>query len=108
MEIQAARRARRSMSGRDDLDMVAAHVEEGRAHELAVAALPDLRVGHRDEVLGLDHEVGHPRAGHELDITLDAIGSGQDGHFRLVRIRHALAPRWVCPDADVPGYSNAC
>src|SRR6266568_4385990 len=81
-----------SMPRCDDLDMVAAHVEKGRAHDLAVPELPDFGIGHGDEVLRLDHVVGHPRAGHQLDVTLDAIRSGQDGYFRLVRIRHSLAP----------------
>src|SRR5713226_3597069 len=93
MEIRAAPGDGRSMSGRDDLDMVAAHVEEGRAHDLAVPDLPHLRVGHRDKVLRLDHVVGHPGAGHQVDVSLDAIGSGQYVHFRLVRIRYGRAPR---------------
>src|SRR5258706_378996 len=86
---------RESMSRRDDLDMMAAHVDKGRVHDLAVAAvLPDFGLGHRDEVLRLDHVVGHPRAGHQLDVALDAIRSGQDGDLGLVGIRHSLAPGW--------------
>src|SRR5438552_4555442 len=79
-----------SMSRRDDLDVVTAHVEKGRGHHLAVPELPDFGLGHGDEVLCLDHVVGHARAGHQLDVTLDAVRSGQDGYSRLVRIRHGL------------------
>src|SRR6266705_5831687 len=93
---------RGSMSRRNDLDVVAAHVEKGSGHHFAVPELPDFGLGHGDEVLRFDHVVGHPRAGHQLDVTLDAIRSGQDGYFRLVRIRHGVAPRWVCPDPTCP------
>src|SRR5258705_385878 len=87
--------ARESVSRRDDLNMMAAHVDKGRVDDLAVAAvLPDLGLGHRDEVLRLHHVVGHPRAGHQLDVALDAILSGQDGDLGLVGIRHSLAPGW--------------
>src|SRR5437879_10145463 len=84
-----------SMSRRDDLDVVAVHVEKGRGHHLAVSELPDFGLGHGDEVLCLDHVVGHARAGHQLDVTLDAVRSGQDGYSRLVGIRHGLAPRSI-------------
>src|SRR5712691_4372796 len=93
-----------SMSRRDDLDMVAAHVEKGHGHELAVPELPDLGLGDRDEVPRLDHVVGHPRPGHQLDVTLDAIRSGQDGDLGLVGIRHSLAPRV----GELSGWSLAC
>src|SRR6267143_1357984 len=96
-----------SMSRRDDLDMVAAHVEKGRLHDLAVPELPDFGLGHRDEVLGLDHVVGHARAGHQLDVTLDAVRSGQDGNLGLVGIRHSLAPRSICP-ALTNDHCSAC
>src|SRR5512139_1318331 len=76
----------------DDLHVLAAHVEEGRVHDLAIPELPDLGVGHGDEVLRLDHEVGHPRAGHQLDAPLDAVVLGEDGDLGFVGIRHNLAP----------------
>src|SRR2546421_9679520 len=100
---------RGSMSRRDDLDMVAAHVEKGRGHHLAVSELPDLGLRHRDEVLRLDHVIGHARAGHQLDVTLDAVRSGQDGYSRLVRIRHSLAPTVDDGElnAGVPAASNS-
>src|SRR5262245_965651 len=82
-----------SVAGRDDLDVLSAHVEKRRAHDLAVAELPDLRVGDGDELLGLDQVVGDARAGRELDVALPSVGSGQDRHPRLVRIWHGLAPR---------------
>src|SRR5690348_5385918 len=91
-----------SMSRRDDLDMVAAHVEKWRGHNLAVPELPDLGLGHGDEVLRLDHVVGHARAGHQLDVTLDAVRSGQDGYSRLVRIRHgSLLARFSPPSPTI-------
>src|SRR5437870_355959 len=95
-----------SMSRRDDLDMVAAHVEKGRLHDLAVPELPDFGLGHRDEVFRLDHVVGYPRAGHQLDVTLDAVRSGQDGNLGLVGIRHSLAPR--VDEGELSAWSLAC
>src|SRR6266581_1500401 len=85
-----------SMSRRHDLDVVPAHVEKGRGHDLAVPELPDFGLGHSDEVLRLDQVVGHPRAGHQLDVTLDAVRSGQDRYLRLVRIGHGRAPHSIC------------
>src|SRR6266853_4702347 len=96
-----------SMSRRDDLDVVAAHVEKGRGHHLAVPELPDFGLRHRDEVLRLDHVVGHARAGHQLDVTLDAVRSGQDGNLGLVGIRHSLAPRSIC-SALTNDHCSAC
>src|SRR6267378_3648872 len=93
------------MTRGDDLNVLATDVQEGRAQDLAVADLPDFGVGHRDEVLRLDHVVGHARAGRELDVALDAVGSGQDGHFCLVRT-HGVAPKLIRLPSD--GYSNVC
>src|SRR6266513_2593630 len=93
-----------SMSRRDDLDVVSAHVEKGSGNHFAVRELPDFGLGPGDEVLRLDHVACHPRAGHKLDVTLDAVRSGQDGYFRLVRIRHVLAPGCIRSDH----YCNAC
>src|SRR5438046_7801721 len=81
-----------SVSRRDDLDVVAAHVEKGRGHHLAVPELPDFGLGDGDEVLRFDHVVGHARARHQLDVTLDSVRPGQDGYLSLVGVRHSLAP----------------
>ena len=51
------------MAGQDDLDVIAADVEEGGGGNLAPAnlQLPYLGIRHRDEIPRLGHEVGDAR-----------------------------------------------
>src|SRR5262245_46707278 len=98
-----------SMPGQDDLDVVAAHVDERRGQHLTPAdlELPDLGVGHRDEVARLRHEVRDPRPRHEIDEALDAVARGQDRDFGLFFHGHRPLARsrstyfWILPVAVV-------
>src|SRR5690349_1696283 len=71
------------VAGQDELDVVAAHVQERRRRHLPSAGLqlPYLCLGDGDEGARLGHEVADARTGHELDETTHAIGRGEDGDF---------------------------
>src|SRR5688572_25731339 len=77
------------VSRQDDLDVVAADVDERRRQYLAPAdlQLPDLGMGDGDEIPRLRHEVGDARAGQQVDMALDAVARGEDGDSGL-RIVH--------------------
>src|SRR5207248_7170052 len=75
--------ARPLVAGQDQLDVVAADVEERRRGDLPSPRLelPHLGLGHGDEIARLRHEVADARPGHELDEAAHAVGRGEDGDF---------------------------
>jgi hypothetical protein len=77
----------------DDLDVLAADVDERRRRDLPAAGLelPHLCVDHRDEVPGARHEVADARARKQLDVAADPVRRGEDRdlgllvHYRMVQ-----------------------
>jgi hypothetical protein len=69
-------------SWRDDLNMIAVHVDERGGENLTASApIRRLRIRQRHKVLGLDNVIRQARPA-EVQCTLDAIGSREDGYLR--------------------------
>src|SRR5262249_10269899 len=75
--------ARPLVAWENQLDVLAAHVEERRRGHLPSPwlKLPHLRLRHCDEIARLFHEVADARAGYELDEAAYAVGRSEDGDF---------------------------